>query len=175
MKRYPTRQSVKRTAALAGVLALVLATVPVAPMLDADGDLALLSGAAYAKGKGGGHGGEGGGHGGEGRGHGRGHNGHADLGDDDDHGHAVGRGHTSHGNGLGLGHDKARGYGHHHDANYDGDHHEGTHDHAHDGHHGDYSGQHSQDRSFSAARDNARRDFGRVGAKAKEVWNGLWD
>lgn len=175
MTRNPTWQSLKRTAAVAGALALVLAAAPVVPMLDADGNLALSSGAAYAKGKGGGNGGKGGGHGGKGGGNGRGHSGHADLGDDDDHGHAVGRGHTSHGNGLGLGHDKARGYGHHHDANYDGDDHDGHHDGQHDGHHGDYSDRRGQDTSFSAAMDNARRDFGRVGSKAKEVWSGFWD
>jgi hypothetical protein len=29
--------------------------------------------------------------------------------------------------------------------------------------------------SFSAEMDEARRDFGRVGSKAKEVWSGFWD
>jgi peptidoglycan hydrolase-like protein with peptidoglycan-binding domain len=58
-------------------------------------------------------------------------------------------------------------------ADRDDDHHEGTHDQAHDGHHGDYSGRDSEDRSFSAAIDYARRDFGRVVSKAKEIWNGL--
>jgi hypothetical protein len=90
MARYPTRQSLQCTAAAAGVLALVLATAPVIPTLDADGNLTLSSGAAYAKGKGGsrgrgdkGHANRGGGQGGRyvvGRG--RDQNGHADRGGD---------------------------------------------------------------------------------------------
>ena len=64
MAQYPTRQSLQRTVAAAGILALLLATVPVVPTLDADGDLTLSSGTAQAQGKGGGHGG---------RGRGRGH------------------------------------------------------------------------------------------------------
>jgi len=39
MAQYPTRQSLQRTVAAAGVLALVLAAAPVVPTLDADGDL----------------------------------------------------------------------------------------------------------------------------------------
>ena len=83
MARYPTRQSLQRTAAAAGVLALVLATAPVIPTLDADGDLTLSTGAAYAKGKGGGRG--------------RGDKWHADRGEDQGGRHAIGRGHYSHG------------------------------------------------------------------------------
>ena len=176
MVQYPIRQSLQRTAAATALLALVLATVPVVPTLEADGDLTFSSGTAQAKGKGGGNGG------GHGRGNGGGHNGHADRGynghadrgqyghtdGDENHGHAVGFGHTSERPGLGLGHEKARGYGHHHDANYDGNYDGGHHDH-------DYSDQHNSDPSFSGAMGTARRDFGRVGSKVKEVWNGLWD
>ena len=86
MAQYPTRQSLQRTTAAAAVLALVLATAPVVPMLDANGDLTLSSGTAHAKGKGGGRGR-----------HGRGQNRHADFGEDYDDSHAVGRGHYSHG------------------------------------------------------------------------------
>ncbi len=89
MAQYPTRQSLQRTTAAAAVLALVLATAPVVPMLDADGDLTLSSGTAHAKGKGGGHGR-----------HGRGQNRHADFGADYDNSHAIGRGHYSHGRGC---------------------------------------------------------------------------
>jgi hypothetical protein len=145
------------------------------PTFDAYGGLTLSSGTAHAKGKGGGgNDGPGRGHDGSGRGHGgpgRGHDGHADRGVD--HGHGVGRGHVSHGNGLGLGHEKARGYGHHHDANYDGNYSGSYHDHDRDG--SGYSGQHRSDPSFSAAMGNARRDFGRVKSKAKQVWSGFWN
>jgi hypothetical protein len=51
MARYPTGQPVKRTAAAVGVLALVLATMPVVPAFDTDGALTLSSGTAHAKGK----------------------------------------------------------------------------------------------------------------------------
>ncbi len=68
MAQYPTRQSLQRTPAAAGVLALVLATAPVIPTLDADGDLTLSSGTAHAQGRGGGRG--------------RGNSGHADRGGD---------------------------------------------------------------------------------------------
>ncbi len=178
MAQYPTRQSLRRTAAAAGVLALVLATAPVVPTLGADGDLTLSSGAAYAKGKGGGRSG----HGGPGRGRGRGHNGQADFGETHDDGHVVGRGHYEHGNGRGLGHVEATGYGHHHDEGYVGgefDHngdHDGGHDGGHEwGHDGDFSDHHSSDPSFSAATDNARHDFGHVKSKAQEVWSDLWN
>ena len=166
MARYPTRQSLQRTAAATAVLALVLATAPVVPTLDADGELAFSSGTALAKGKGGGRGGRGG--------PGRGHDGQADFGEDYDDGHVAGRGHYSHGNGLGLGHEKARGYGHHHDANYDGGHHdhEGDHEWGHDG---DYSDHHTSDPSFSAATDNARHDFGHVKSSVKKAWSDFWN
>ena len=39
MAQYPTRQSLQRTAAAMAALALVLATVPVVPTLDAHGAL----------------------------------------------------------------------------------------------------------------------------------------
>jgi len=54
MTRYPTRQSLKRTAAAAA--ALKFATALVIPMLDVDGNPALSPGAAYANGKSGGNG-----------------------------------------------------------------------------------------------------------------------
>ncbi len=167
-RQYPTRQSLRRTAAAAGVLALVLATAPVVPTLGADGDLTLSSGAAYAKGKGGGRGDHGG------RGRGRGHNGQADFGEAHDDGHGATFGHSEERPGRGLGHEKARGYGHHHDANYDGGHqdHDGDHEWGHDG---DYSDHHSSDPSFSAATDNARRDFGHVKSRAKEAWSDFWN
>ncbi len=161
MAQYPIRQSLQRTAAVAGVLALVLATAPVVPTLSADGDLTLSSGTAHAQGRGGGRGGRGG--------RGRGQNGHADFGENYDNGHAAPFGHTSARPGLGLGHEKARGYGHHHDANYDG----GPHNN--DGGHGGYSDRHNSDLSFSAATDNARRDFGRVRSGAKGAWSDFWN
>ncbi len=187
MEPYPTRQSLQRTAAATAVLALVLATAPVVPTLDADGELAFSSGTAQAKGKGGGRGGRGGhgGRGGPGRGHdgqadfgedygdrhavgrGRGHNGHAGFGDDYDDGHGATFGHSDYRPGEGLGHEKAEGYGHHHDANYVGG--------SHDGHDGDYSDHRSSDQSFSAATDNARRDFGRAKSSAKKAWSDLWN
>ncbi len=179
MARYPTRQSLQCTAAATAVLALVLATAPIVPTLDADGDLAFFSGTAQAKGKGGGRGGRGG--------PGRGHNGHAGFGDDYDDGHGATFGHSNERPGEGVGHDEANGYGHHHDGDnddgghqdHDGDH-DGDHDWGHDGDHewghdGDFSDHHSSDPSFSAATDNARHDFGHVKSKAQEVWSDLWN
>ena len=78
MSRLPARQSLQRTTAVAVAFGFVLATAPIVPMLDADGALALSSGAAYAKGRGGGRGGHGD------RGHG--HSGHSDRGKDDSFG-----------------------------------------------------------------------------------------
>jgi hypothetical protein len=170
-RQYPTRQSLRRTAAAAGVLALVLATAPVVPTLGADGDLTLSSGAAYAKGKGGGHGGPG-------RGRGRGHNGQADFGEDHDDGHGATFGHSDYRPGEGLGHEKANGYGHHHDTAWEGGHqdHDGGHDGGHEwGHDGDFSDHHSSDPSFSAATDNARRDFDRAKSSAIKAWSDFWN
>jgi len=177
-RQYPTRQSLRRTAAAAGVLALVLATAPVVPTLGADGDLTLSSGAAYAKGKGGGRSGHGG--------PGRGHNGQSGFGEDTYDGHGATFGHSDDLPGVGVGHEKAEGYGHHHDTNYgDGefDHngdHDGDHDWGHDGDHewghdGDFSDHHSSDPSFSAATDNARRDFGRAKSSAIKAWSDFWN
>ena len=52
MAQHSTGQSLQRTVAAAGILALLLATAPVVPTLDADGDLTLASGTAHGKGKG---------------------------------------------------------------------------------------------------------------------------
>jgi len=159
MAQHPTRQSLRRTVAAAGTLGLLLATVPVVPTLDAQGDLTLSSGPAQAQGKSGGRGGNG-----------RGHGGGGGAGENNVHNHAIGRGHYSHGEGRGLGHEKARGYGHHHDDAYVG----GTHHH--DGHDGDeHIYRHGSDPSFSAAVDNARRDFGRARSSAKAAWSDLWN
>ena len=43
------------------------------------------------------------------------------------------------------------------------------------GHGGDFSDHHSSDPSFSAAMDNARRDFGRAKSSAKKAWSDLWN
>ena len=192
MVRYPTRQSLQCTAAATAVLALVLATAPVVPTLDADGELAFSSGTAQAKGKSGGRGGRGG----PGRGHdgqagfgddygdrhavgrGRGHNGHAGFGADYDDGHGATFGHSDYRPGEGLGHEKANGYGHHHDTAWEGGHqdHDGGHDGGHEwGHDGDFSDHHSSDPSFSAATDNARRDFGRAKSSAIKAWSDFWN
>ena len=105
MARYPTRQSLQRTVAAGGILALLLATAPVIPTLDAHGALTLSTGAAYAKGKGGGRGRGDKWHAERGEdqggrhvvGRGRDQNGHANRGEDQGGRHAIGRGHYSHG------------------------------------------------------------------------------
>ena len=58
--------------------------------------------------------------------------------------------------------------------------HDGDHDWGHDGghewgHDGDFSDHHSSDPSFSAATDNARRDFGRAKSSAIKAWSDFWN